>query len=64
MSHYCAFTMVYLEFASRCTMYNGPNNITCYNTIWLEEGCLMQGFNWPGRLSSVEIAYLGSLNLR
>ena len=33
------------EFPSGCTSYEGPHNVTCFQTVWSMAGCLEEGYS-------------------
>ena len=53
-----------LEFPFGCSLYSGINPIVCYETMWVEAGCIKEGFLSPGMLSTQDLADLQNMNLR
>ena len=37
----------FIEFPEGCETFNGPNPLECYDSLWLEVGCLKDGFAYP-----------------
>ena len=56
--------MLVLAFPEGCKSYKGPHNEDCYRTIWLEVGCLKEGYGYPSRLTLSAATKLKDLNLR
>lgn len=51
------------EFPANCSKFFGPNDISCYSTIFAEVQCVAQGYKEPKKLSAVEVDKLDSMNL-
>ena len=50
-------------FSPGCTCFEGPNDPACYENVFLEEGCLREGYAFPANLSASAIDFLHSLDL-
>ena len=51
-------------FPEGCTAYDGPNDIECYEILWLEIGCFERGAKWPDNLTWSELAEYNNMNIR
>jgi len=52
-----------LAFPTGCSSYTGPNNISCFVTIWLSSGCVEEGWKYPEELTAKEVYKLNQLSL-
>lgn len=47
--------MLSLEFPKYCASYLGLHSVECLNTIWVEQGCLLNSPHSPANASSEEL---------
>jgi len=45
---------VFLVFPDDCTSYDGPHSRKCLTPLWLEGGCLADGYLAPNNMSELE----------
>ena len=50
-------------FPLGCNSYVGPNPVECYRTIWIETGCVREGYASPDNMSR-QNAFLDKSNLK
>ncbi|XP_078486833.1 uncharacterized protein LOC144745070 [Ciona intestinalis] len=53
-----------LVLPENCNSYHGPHSIGCLVTIWEEVDCKIQGYRFPGNLTSADADALKNMDLR
>ena len=51
-------------FPFGCLNYRGPHDRLCLAAIWLEVGCIEEGYLYPTNMTDKTIRHLSTLNLR
>lgn len=52
------------EYPADCTKYFGPHSTDCLSNIWLAAKCLPKGTKYPLNLTTSELLYLDTVDLR
>jgi len=52
---------IVLDYPDRCMSFKGPHIISCYHTIWIEAGCIIDGFDYQ---NNFDLANFRELNLQ
>jgi len=47
-----------------CRTFEGANDIDCFNTIWANAGCTMQGYEAPTNRSQANLEVLRNTNIK
>ena len=58
------FTLQIIVFPNGCQTYEGTHLPLCLESMWLDIGCLKEGYNWPVHLTDHEIDDLTHMTLR
>lgn len=53
-----------LELPSTCPTYYGKHTMACLKTVWDLVGCLLEGHEFPEKLSHDALLYLSELDYR
>jgi len=54
----------FVEFPPGCISYLGPHTLECYKSIFLEVGCIENGYDWPDNLTERDLATYDYFNIR
>lgn len=60
----CSSNFIILEYPRHCMSYFGPHSSDCLDTIWKEDGCLVESSHSPNKLPSDNFTELASKSLR
>lgn len=56
--------MFFLDLPVDCPTYYGPHSVNCLNIVWGAVGCLPEGEEYPGKLTSYKVDPLSKLSYR
>ena len=50
-------------FPTACVQFHGPHSVACYNSIWKEAGCAVEGWSYPHNMTGNQLTQLRRLDL-
>jgi len=50
-------------FPEYCQLYFGPHSIDCVTSIWLNGGCIEEGYKNPSNFTTADIVFYNQLSI-